>query len=80
MAIATGPVAAKLSARRRLPAPAMRKAIRVQAQATQADLASLLHVQPETICRWESGTRTPSGRHLVRYVELLDELQEIGAS
>jgi DNA-binding transcriptional regulator YiaG len=69
-------VAKKLALRRRLPAPAMRRAIRVAAGLTQAELASCLPapVHRETVARWEAGVRTPRGELLLAYVQLLDEL------
>lgn len=69
------PVATKLAARRRLPIPAMRRAIRISAGLTQTDVADVLGVHRESVTRWELGTRTPRGEVLHRYVELLEELR-----
>jgi DNA-binding transcriptional regulator YiaG len=71
-----GAVAAKLTAKRRLPAPPMRKAIRLGAGMTQADVAETLDVRRESVARWESGARDPRGETLIAYVDLLDELRE----
>ncbi len=62
-------------ARRRLPPPSVRRRIRVRSSASQADVAALLGVHRETLSRWERGVRDPSGRQLVAYVALLEELQ-----
>jgi DNA-binding transcriptional regulator YiaG len=71
-------VATKIRARRALPAPAMRKAIRVAANITQTDLASCIDppVTRETVARWESGARTPRGDILAQYVDVLHQLSE----
>jgi len=69
------PIAAKVLARRRLPVPAMRRAIRLDAGLTQADVAETMGVHRESVARWEAGARTPRGRTLVAYVDLLDELR-----
>lgn len=69
------PLDRKLAARRRLPPPKIRRAIREAVGATQADIADELGIHRETVSRWESGERTPRGEKLVHYVELLDRLQ-----
>lgn len=69
------PIAAKMHARRALPAPAMCRAIRVSAGLTQADVAEILGVSRETVARWELGTRAPRGEILLRYLDLLDTLR-----
>jgi DNA-binding transcriptional regulator YiaG len=61
----------KLHARRALPPPAQRRAIRQAAGASQADLAGALGVTQETVSRWERGERSPSGVLVSEYVELL---------
>ena len=78
--ITTGPIAAKLKASRRLPVPAMRKAIRIANGLSQGDIAQQLEemgykVDRVTVTRWEKGVRTPRGELLIAYVALLDELQ-----
>lgn len=65
----------KAKAVRHLPTPAMRRAIRVEAGLTQEDVAEPLEVQRETVSRWEAGKRTPRGRLLIQYAELLAEIQ-----
>jgi transcriptional regulator with XRE-family HTH domain len=59
-----------------LPAPPMRRAIRVAAGLSQRDLAEALGRTRPAVTRWESGERTPRGGDLVAYVALLQELAE----
>jgi DNA-binding XRE family transcriptional regulator len=66
---------AKRAARRALPSPPIRLALRADAGLTQQDLADALGVHRETVSRWERGARSPRGRLLIAYVELLDELR-----
>jgi DNA-binding transcriptional regulator YiaG len=70
-------VQSKLRAQKALPNLAMRRAIRVGAGLSQADVAECLGVHRESVSRWESGHRTPRGRVLVDYVALLDELRAL---
>ncbi len=69
-------IESKMRARRALPPPAMRRAIRLGAGLSQSDVAACLAhpVHRETVARWESGLRTPRGEVLVDYVALLDRL------
>jgi transcriptional regulator with XRE-family HTH domain len=60
---------------RRLPSPAMRKQIRVEAGVSQTRLAAELGVDRVSLARWESGDRTPRGDLLNRYTDLLVGLQ-----
>jgi transcriptional regulator with XRE-family HTH domain len=66
----------ELQARRRLPPPAVRRALRESARISQARAARELAVSPALLCRWESGTREVTGEHLPRYLELLDVFAE----
>lgn len=66
----------QVKAARRLPPPAIAKAIRDAADVSQQQLADELHVNRVTIARWESGVRTPRGELRLRYVELLEQLRE----
>ena len=61
-------------AKRRLPAPPVRRALRESAGLSQQALASYLEVERATVSRWEGGARTPRGATLERYVEVLDRL------
>lgn len=58
-----------------LPPPAERKALRVRAGLTQADLAGPLKVHPETLGRWERGDGRPSRRAAAAYVAALELLR-----
>ncbi len=59
---------------RRLPPAAVRRHLRERAGLVQDDLARAVGVNRVTICRWETGARTPRGEVLRRYVEILDRL------
>lgn len=65
---------------RRLPSPAMARAIRAAAGVSQARLAAELGVQRVTVARWEAGKRRPRGELLAAYVELLEGLRQVGAA
>lgn len=75
----SGAIAAKVTARRRLPAPVKCKAIRVGSGVTQADVAESIvsPVSRDTVARWGNGSRTPRGETLDQYVDILEELREI---
>lgn len=66
---------AKVSARRRLPAPPLRKLIRMSSGATQQDVAEAVGVSRAEVSRYERGDRSPRGERLVRYVDVLDVLR-----
>jgi transcriptional regulator with XRE-family HTH domain len=63
-----------------LPSPAIRKAIREAAGATQRDLAAVLGVRSATICRYETGLREPRGPLRVRYAQALAALAAAGVA
>lgn len=63
---------------RRLPNRKTARLIRVAAGVSQTRLASELGVHRMTVVRWESGERTPQGRHRAAYAALLEQLR--GAS
>lgn len=63
-------------ARRDLPQPQMRRALRLAAGATQSEIASECGVDRASVSRWENGHRTPRGEHLVRYSAVLREFEE----
>lgn len=64
---------------KRLPSPEMRKAIRREAGVSQTRLAAELGIDRVTLARWESGGRTPRGDLLMKYSDLLTELQGIAS-
>jgi DNA-binding transcriptional regulator YiaG len=57
-----------------LPSPALRSAIRRDANVTLAQAASALNVTPSAVWLWETGQRMPRPAHLSRYAALLREL------
>ena len=67
-------------AKKQLPPPALRRAIREAAGVSQEDVARVFDppVHRETVSRWERGERTPRGQHLLAYVELLEVLRGVG--
>jgi HTH-type transcriptional regulator/antitoxin MqsA len=67
----------KARALRDLPAPQMRRAIRVNVGLSEDDVARELSVHRATVCRWELGQRSPRGHLLVAYLELLRKLQAL---
>lgn len=60
--------------KRRLPPPEARRVLRQRVGLAQAVIAREIGVTRVAVSRWESGQRTPRGRLLVRYVEILDRL------
>ena len=69
----------QVAAARRLPAPRLAKAIRESAGVSQLRLAAELGVHRATVMRWEDGACRPRGEMLVRYAELLHDLQRVAA-
>ena len=67
----------KVRARRSLPPPEVRRALRVGAGLSQQDIATEVHVHRETVSRWERGERAPQGQHLVAYLEVLSDLRRL---
>jgi transcriptional regulator with XRE-family HTH domain len=65
---------AKKAAQGTLPAPRIRKAIRVEAGASQQQVADAIGVARATIAAYECGTRRPAGKHLTAYVAILERL------
>jgi DNA-binding transcriptional regulator YiaG len=61
---------------RRLPPPAVARAIRDAAEVSQQAVADELHVHRVSVARWELGQRMPRGKLRLRYIDLLDELRE----
>ena len=72
-------LAAQAEERRRLPSPALRKAIRADAGVPVADMARAVGVSRQAIYRWERGTRTPRGDAMRAYLAVLDELRKVAA-
>ena len=59
---------------KRLPGPTQRRAIRLRASLSQAELARVLNVSRQAVARWETGDREPSTENLSTYVALLGRL------
>jgi HTH-type transcriptional regulator/antitoxin MqsA len=62
--------------RRDLPSPAMRRAIRLSAGLSLADVGKVAGgVSRQAVAAWEAGKAIPTGEHLTAYARLLRELQ-----
>lgn len=65
---------------RRMPTPALARAIRESAGLSQARVAEALGVDRVTVTRWETGRRRPRGQIAREYVALIEKLRvEVGA-
>ncbi len=62
-------------AARRLPPPAIARAIRRESGVSQLRLAREVGCTRGTVARWELGIRRPRGDMRQRYAAVLDELQ-----
>jgi DNA-binding transcriptional regulator YiaG len=67
-------LAERSRSRRRLPEPNLRRLLREGARVSQEDLAQTLGVDRSTVCRWESGLRSPRDANLGAYLDVLDRL------
>lgn len=65
-----------VGARRALPSPASRRALREQAGASRESVAAAVGVTPGAVYFWEKGLRSPKGENLLRYVEVLALLRD----
>lgn len=72
-------VAEEALARRMLPAPSERRAIREAAGVSQRRLARDVGVTATAVATWESGRSEPRGDHLVQYARVLVELAGVVA-
>lgn len=70
---------ASVTARRQLPTPAMRRAIRCAAGASVAEVAIAFDppVSRHAVMAWERGIRNPRPAHAEQYVAILRTLQGI---
>lgn len=66
---------AEVRARRDLPSPAERRAIREVAGASQAQCAEVIGVTQQAFATWETGKCLLTGSNLIAYAHLLAELQ-----
>lgn len=62
---------------RKLPPPAVARAIRATADVTQQQVAEELGINRVTVARWELGERKPRGELRLRYAALLIALERI---
>lgn len=67
----------EVEARASLPTPAVARAIREHAGASQENLARAVGVTRMSVCRWEKGTHRPRGLHLLAYAAVLRDLQRV---
>lgn len=68
-------LAQKVRAKRELPPPEERRAIRIAAGVSQEDIAKELGLSRAAISRWETDKRTPQDEHLLGYVKILRTLR-----
>lgn len=66
----------EIRAARRLPSPAIARAIRTDAGVSQARAAREIGVHRLTVVRWETGERKPTGANRVEYARLLERMRE----
>jgi transcriptional regulator with XRE-family HTH domain len=64
-------------ARRELPSPEMRRAIRKSAGLSLRRMAGDLEVSGQALAYWETGARTPRPENVVRYADLLRSLEDV---
>ena len=69
-------VLAGVRARRGLPAPMARRALREAAGLSQAHVAKVLGVGHWEVSRYEGGSRAPRGDRAVAYAQLLSRLAD----
>jgi transcriptional regulator with XRE-family HTH domain len=67
----------RLESRRKLPPPKVRRAIRLAAGASQADVGEVVGVTRQSVSLWEAGSRTPRGGHLDAYLDVLRTLRDL---
>jgi transcriptional regulator with XRE-family HTH domain len=65
----------QVRAQRRMPSPALARAIREAAGVSQGRIAEELGVDRVTVTRWETGLRRPRGERASAYAELLSQLK-----
>jgi transcriptional regulator with XRE-family HTH domain len=70
---------ARLRTRRKLPLPAARKQLRVDAGVSLRQLAAVIGVSHVAITRWEMGAQPADAGHAAAYGRLLGEFRQIVA-
>jgi transcriptional regulator with XRE-family HTH domain len=63
----------------RLPAPLVRRALRLAAGMTLAEVGEVVGVTRSAVSRWERDARQPRGDRRLRYAAVLRELREVVA-
>jgi transcriptional regulator with XRE-family HTH domain len=66
----------RVQARRELPSPATRRALREAAGASLSDVAGAVGVSKQAVAGWETGSCDPRGTNLVAYAEVLRLFRE----
>lgn len=69
-------IADQVRLRRRLPPPHMRRAIRLAAGLSAAEVAAAMGVTRQAVAAWERGRRTPRGPLLSAYIEVLEAMTD----
>lgn len=75
----SGTTLEKVRTQQALPSPAARRAIRIAAGLSQADMADEVGVSVATISRWEAGLVTPHSDHMAAYSDALAELRALAS-
>lgn len=70
-------IRSRLHFRRELPEPNVCRAIRLASGLTQGELAEAIGVTRQAVTQWESGARSPRGRHLDAYAEAIATLRDV---
>jgi transcriptional regulator with XRE-family HTH domain len=70
---------ARAQARRELPAPTTRRALRNAVGASLDDVASVVGVTRQAVSLWELGQRAPSATNLERYLEVIRAFKDLVA-
>lgn len=60
---------------KRLPPPAIRRALRVAAGLTLQDVADVVGVTRQAVAKWETGERNPAGGARTAYAQALSDLR-----
>lgn len=68
---------ARVRARRALPPPSERRAIRLASNISLQEVGTAVGVTPQAIGMWETGERTPSAEYVGRYVDVLNALKAV---
>jgi transcriptional regulator with XRE-family HTH domain len=63
--------------RRELPPPSARRLLRTAAGVSLRDVGQVVGVSHEAVRMWESGERTPRGRNLERYADVLRAFRDV---